>query len=181
MKKPPKAWEPKVEIDQGLHLPFSHWTPKATCTAPVTPGDTRISHTAELSRLPTLQPFSLNTVSPPHMNLQDVNFQRCKHAFHQRQERVELQLALHLLSLTILQLCHLLPPLPPPVSSSSCQFTRCQTQCQLVYWTTVLFKVPYCRIKNDFFNFLCIFLCYYLCGKYYKPITVQCHIVNCVS
>ena len=37
--------------------------------------------------------------------------------------------------------------------------------------TTVLFKVLYCKIKNVF-NFF-VFGMYYLCEKYYKPITVQ--------
>ena len=66
------------------------------------------------------------TVSPPHMNLQVVNFQRCKRAFHQCQAWVKLPFALCLLLLTILQLCHLPPPVPPPVSNSSCLFTPCQ-------------------------------------------------------
>ena len=43
---------------------------------------------------------------------------------------------------------------------------------QLLYCTTVLFKVLYCKIKNVFFIF-CLFVMYYLCEKYYKPITVQ--------
>ena len=47
--------------------------------------------------------------------------------------------------------------------------------CQLLYCTTVLFKVLYCKIKNVF----CVF--YYLCEKYYKPITVQQYIASCVS
>ena len=45
--------------------------------------------------------------------------------------------------------------------------------CQPLYRTTVFFKVLYCKIKNVFFIFLCLFLyTYYLCEKYYKPIIV---------
>ena len=51
---------------------------------------------------------------------------------------------------------------------------------QPLYCTTVLFKVLYCKIKNVFFIF-CVFLMYYLCEKYYKPIIVQYYIANCVS
>ena len=49
--------------------------------------------------------------------------------------------------------------------------------CQLLYCTTVLFKILYCKIKNYF----CVFFMYYLCEKYYKPITVQYYITYCVS
>ena len=45
--------------------------------------------------------------------------------------------------------------------------------------TTVLFKVLCCKIKNGYF--LCLFFMYYSCEKYYKPITVQHHIADCVS
>ena len=31
--------------------------------------------------------------------------------------------------------------------------------CQLLYWTTLLFKVLYCKITNDLFIFLCLVLC----------------------
>ena len=44
----------------------------------------------------------------------------------------------------------------------------------------VLFKVLYCRILNVLF-FVCLLSMYYLCEKYYKSITVQYYIVNCVS
>ena len=53
--------------------------------------------------------------------------------------------------------------------------------CQLLYCTTVLFKVLYCEIKSVFLYFLCLLFIYYLCEKYYKPITVQYYIANCVS
>ena len=46
---------------------------------------------------------------------------------------------------------------------------------QLVYWTSVLFKILYCKIKKYFLN---LFFMYYLCEKYYKPITVQYYIYN---
>ena len=48
--------------------------------------------------------------------------------------------------------------------------------------TTVLFKVLYCNIKNVFLIF-CVFLFFmcYLCEKYYKPITVEYYIADCVS
>ena len=49
--------------------------------------------------------------------------------------------------------------------------------CQLLYWTTVLFKVLYCEIKNVF----CFLFMYYLCEKYYKPMTVQYYIADGVS
>ena len=65
----------------------------------------------------------LYTVSPQHINIQVLNFQRCELVFQQSQEGVTLKLALHLLLLTILQVHHLPPPLPPPVSNSSCLFT----------------------------------------------------------
>ena len=68
------------------------------------------------------------------------------------------EISLCLLLLTILQLYHLPPPLPPPVSNSSCLFTRCQPLCGSCC-TTVLFKVLYCEIKNVFFIFCVCFLC----------------------
>ena len=38
--------------------------------------------------------------------------------------------------------------------------------CQLLYCTTVPFKVSYCKVKMTYF--LCLFFTYYLCEKYYK-------------
>ena len=113
------------------------------------------------------------------MNLQVVYFQRCKCAFHQHQVWMKLQLAIRLLLLRILQLYHL-SPLPPPVSNSSCLFTWCWPVCQLLYYTIALFNVPYCKILNVLFFvfFVCV---YYLYEKYYKPITAQYYIANCVS
>ena len=68
---------------------------------------------------------------------------------------------------------------PSSISSSCCLFTWCQPPvCQLLYRATVLFKVLYCKIKNVLF--LCLFFMYYLCDKYYKPITVQHHEASCV-
>ena len=77
---------------------------------------------------------------------------------------VILQLALHLLLLTILQLCHLSLPLSPPVSSSSCLFPPCQPFCPSCY-TVLLYFSRYCKIMS-----LLFFKMYYLCGKYYRPI-----------
>jgi len=91
----------------------------------------------------------------------------------------EIAVALHLLLLTILQLYHLPPPLPPPVGNSSSLFTRCQlldASC-----TTVLFKVLHCKMKNVFSIFCAHFLMYYLCEKYYKSITIHYNIANYVS
>ena len=54
--------------------------------------------------------------------------------------------------------------------------------CQLLYCTTVLFKVLYRKIKNVFFTFVFVcFFMYYLCEKYYEPITGQYYIADCVS
>ena len=44
---------------------------------------------------------------------------------------------------------------------------------QLLYCATILLKVLYCKIKNVFLIFYVCFLMYYLCEKYYKPITLQ--------
>ena len=126
-------------------------------------------------------------VNPLCSNLQVANFQRCKHTSgsskegqalsHQCQMRVKLQLALHLLLLMILPLYHLLPPLLPPVLHSSCLSTRCQPL--YASCCTVLFKIPYHKIKTVFF-ILCV--CFYVWyDKYYKPITLQYYINDCVS
>ena len=65
---------------------------------------------------------------------------------------MKLQLALRLLLLTILQLYRLPPPLPP-VTLLAIHSTPASV-CQLLYRTTVLFKVLYCKIKNILFIFL---------------------------
>ena len=76
----------------------------------------------------------------------------------------------------------------PTYEPSSCELSKmlmCMLApvCQLLYCTTVLFKVLYCKIKNVFFIFVFVcFLCmYYWCEKYYKPIIVQYYIANYVS
>ena len=67
------------------------------------------------------------------------------------------EIALCLLFLTTLQLYHLPPPLPPPVSNSSCLFTRCQplyASC----CTVLLYFSKYCTVRvkifSSFFGFL---------------------------
>ena len=115
-------------------------------------------------------------VSPLHVNFQVVNFQRCLHLVparnqnlcHQRQVWVKLQLALHLLLLTILQIYHLPPLLPPAISNSSCLFTRCQPL-DASCCTVLLYFPRYCTIKLKMLYFL-FFKMYYLCEKYYRPI-----------
>ena len=39
----------------------------------------------------------------------------------------------------------------------------------------------YCTVRFKMFYFLHLFFIYYLCKKYYKPITVQYYIASCVS
>ena len=68
---------------------------------------------------------------------------------------------------------------PSPVSNSSHLFTRCQslyTSC----WTVLLSFSTYYTIRLKMFSFCLLFICY-LCEKYYKSITVQNYIVDCVS
>ena len=113
------------------------------------------------------------------MNLQVENFQRWGCASGPSKEPelvlsnqvwVKLQLALHLLLLLILQLYHLPPLLSPPVSNSSCLFTRCQplyARC----CTVLLYLTRYCTIKFKMFSlfFVCLFLCMWKM-LLYKPI-----------
>ena len=83
-------------------------------------------------------------------------FKRCEHASGSRKEPKPVPstsgmseiapLLLRLLLLMILQLYHLPPPLPPPVSNSSCLFTEPASVGQLLYCATILFKVLYCKI-----------------------------------
>ena len=85
---------------------------------------------------------------------------------------MKLQLALHLPLLTILQLYHLPPPFPPPVSNSSpCRPAVVRYYC--------VFQGN-CTIRLKMLNF-CFFLMYYLCEKSYKPITVLYYIADCVN
>ena len=42
-------------------------------------------------------------------------------------------------------------------------------------------KVLYCKIKNVSCILMCLFVMYYLCEKYYKPITVQYYIADYAS
>ena len=85
----------------------------------------------------------------------------------QCQVGVNVQLALCLLLLTTLQLCHL-PPLlsPPSVTLLVCSFDA--SPCMPA---VVLFRVL--KIENVFFIFcVCLLFTCYFCEKYYKLITV---------
>ena len=95
------------------------------------------------------------------------------HGLHPLQ--VAVQLALRLLLLMTLQLYHLPPPFPPPsVTLLACSLDA-SPWCQLLHCTTVLFEVLYCKMKNVYFFMS------YLCEKYYKSITVQYYMADCVS
>ena len=108
-----------------------------------------------------------------------MNFQRCECAFHHRQAWVRLQLILCLLLLTVLQLCHLPPPLPPPsVTLVACSLDASHLHASCC--TMLLCFSRYCTVRLKMFHF-CLFFMYYLCDKYYKPITVQYHVANCVN
>ena len=121
------------------------------------------------------------------MNLQVANFKdvdvhlvpaRNQNLCHQHQSWEKLQLALHLLLLMTLQLYHLPPLLPPPVSNS-CLFTLCQslyTSC----CTGWLYFSRYSTLRLKLFYFVFVSM-YYLCEKYYQPITVQYYTADCVS
>ena len=76
---------------------------------------------------------------------------------HQRQVCVKLQLALHLLLLTILQLYHLPPLLPPPVSNSSCLFTQYQPL-YVNFCTVLLCFSRYFTVRLKVFVFYVLFL-----------------------
>ena len=90
---------------------------------------------------------------------------------------MKLRLALRLLLLMILQLCHL-HLLSLLLSNSTCLFAQCQALCARC--RTVLFKGLYRNIKNVFFIFL-YFLVFMYClrEKYSKPITV--YVADCIS
>ena len=60
--------------------------------------------------------------------------------------------------MTVLQLYHLPPPLPPPVSSSFRLFTQCQPL-YASYCTVLLYISRYCEMKTVFFIFCVCFLC----------------------
>ena len=83
---------------------------------------------------------------------------------------------LHILLLLTSQLHHLPPPpllwaeTLPPVHSVPAPV------CQLLYFAR------HCTVKLKMFSlFLCLFFMYYLCENYYKPVTVQNYVDNCVS
>ena len=82
---------------------------------------------------------------------------------------------------TVLYRVHSTPPSPtsPPSSSpdSSFLFTRCQPL-YASYCTLLLYFSRYCTVRWKMFSFLCLFLMYYLCEWYCKPITVRYHIAN---
>jgi len=75
---------------------------------------------------------------------------------HQRQVWMKLQLDVHLLLLTILQLHHLPPPLLPLVSNSSCLFTQCQLLCASCC-TVLLYFSRYYTVRLNMFYFVCLF------------------------
>ena len=90
---------------------------------------------------------------------------------HQHPVCVKLQLALCLLLLVVLQLYHLPPLLPPPVSNSSCLFIWCQppyTSC----WTVLLSRYCIVRLKM---SSLCLFLCI-ICVKSIINLLQYCNI-----
>ena len=100
---------------------------------------------------------------------------RSQNLSHQSQVWVNLQLALCLLLLTILQLQRL----PPPVSNSSCLFAQCQPL-YVSCCTVLLYSSRSCTVRLKMVSLFFMFVMHYLCEEYYKPGKVQYHTANCV-
>ena len=100
---------------------------------------------------------------------------RSQNLSHQSQVWVDLQLALCLLLLTILQLQRL----PPPVSNSSCLFAQCQPL-YVSCCSVLLYSSRSCTIRLKMVSLFFMFVMHYLCEEYYKPGKVQYHTANCV-
>ena len=84
------------------------------------------------------------------------------------------------LMLMILHFYHLLSPLLPLVINSFLPVHSMPALvCQLLYLTTVLFTILYCKIIFFFF-FVFVFM-YYLYEEYCKPTTVQYYIASCIN
>ena len=79
--------------------------------------------------------FEDNRLSSLQTNLQVVNFQRCKHVFHQCQAWVTLQLALHLLLLMVLQFYY-------AAAAAAKSLQSCLTLCHLTDGSPPGFPVP---------------------------------------
>ena len=93
-------------------------------------------HFIHLQKSPTYEPLNFKLFEDTDMHLVPVGNQN---QFYQCQALVKLHLALCFLLLMTLQLYHLPPPLPPPVSNSSCLSTRCQ-----------LLDVSCCTVQRTF-------------------------------
>ena len=112
------------------------------------------SHSSQpIQEVPNTQTFKLWT-------FRDVNvllvLARSQNPWHQHQAWVKLQSALHLLLLTVLQLCHLPPALPPPVGNFLPVHLIPAPVCQLLYCTAVLSRYWTVRLKMFIF---CLFFC----------------------
>ena len=99
--------------------------------------------------------------------------------WHQCQLWVKLQLTLHLLLLTILQLYLLPPPPPPPISKFSCYSLNASACMPAACCTVLLYFSRYFPVILKMLSFfvLFIFLGIIVC----KPITVKYYIADCVS
>ena len=132
------------------------------------PSDFTLEDRSDTVGLHTYKSFKLQT------------FKRWTCAFHPCQAWVKLQLAPHLLLLTIFRLYSLPLLRLPSVSNSSYWFNGCQplyASC----CTVLLYFSRYCTIRFKMFRFCVCFLMYYLCEKSYKAITVQYCLADCVS
>ena len=109
----------------------------------------------------------------------ELNPARNQNLCHQCQAWRILQLALHLPLSMILQLYHLPPPHHPPVITlRACSFDASPCMPAIVrYYCTFQDTI---RLKMFSLFFVFVFM-YYLCEKYYNPITVQYYTANNVS
>ena len=75
------------------------------------------------------------------------------------------------LPLMVLRLCHLSPPLSPPIVTLNA--SPCMPAIVLYYCS---FQGSTVRLEMLSSLFVCLFFICYLCEKYYKPMTAQCYI-----
>ena len=109
------------------------------------------------------------SVTSLRTSLHVADLQRCEHVG-------ELAARAPSLPLTVLRLCHLSPPLSPPVVThlaGSLNASPCMPAIVLYYYS---FQGSTVRLEMLSLLFVCLFFMYYLCEKYYKPTTAQCYI-----